>query len=51
MKLRRHGYSVFCIEGGAAKVLIDPFLSHNPPRDNGRIGCRAGEDSTQGVGR
>ena len=32
------------IEAGAAKILIDPFLSW----DKGWIGSRAGEDSTQG---
>jgi hypothetical protein len=34
--------------GGAAKILIDPFLSDNPSWDMGWIGSRAGEDSTQG---
>jgi hypothetical protein len=41
----------FRIEAGAAKILIDPFLSDNPSWDKGWIGCRAGEDSTQGGGR
>jgi hypothetical protein len=36
------------IEAGAAKILIDPFLSDNPSWDKGWIGSRAGEDSTQG---
>jgi hypothetical protein len=36
------------IEVGAAKILIDPFLSDNPSWDKGWIGSRAGEDSTQG---
>ena len=36
---------------GAAKILIDPFLSDNPSWDRGWIGSRAGEDSTQGGGR
>jgi hypothetical protein len=35
------------IEAGAAKILIDPFLSDNPSWDKGWIGSRAGEDSTQ----
>ena len=39
------------IEAGAAKILIDPFLSDNPSWDKGWIGSRAGEDSTQGGGR
>jgi L-ascorbate metabolism protein UlaG (beta-lactamase superfamily) len=36
------------IEAGAAKILIDPFLSDNPSWDKGWIGSRPGEDSTQG---
>jgi hypothetical protein len=36
------------IEVGAAKILIDPFLSDSPSWDKGWIGSRAGEDSTQG---
>ena len=36
------------IEVGAAKILIDPFLSDNPSWDKGWIGSRAGEDSRQG---
>jgi len=34
------------IEVGAAKILIDPFLSEYPSWDKGWIGSRAGEDST-----
>ena len=33
---------------GAAKILIDPFLSDNLSRDNGRSGYRTGTNSTQG---
>ena len=51
MKLTRHGHSAFRIEAGAAKILIDPFLSDNPSWHKGWIGSRAGEDSTQGGGR
>ena len=36
------------IEAGAAKILIDPFLSDNLSRDNGRSGYRTGTNSTQG---
>ena len=36
------------IEAGAAKILIDRFLSDNPSWDKGWTGSRAGEDSTQG---
>jgi L-ascorbate metabolism protein UlaG (beta-lactamase superfamily) len=35
MKSTWHGHSAFRIEAGAAKFLIDPFLSDNPSRDNG----------------
>jgi L-ascorbate metabolism protein UlaG (beta-lactamase superfamily) len=51
MKLTWYGHSAFRIEAGAAKILIDPFLSDNPSWDKGWIGSRAGEDSTQGGGR
>ena len=30
MKLTWHGHSAFRIEAGAAKIMIDPFLSDNP---------------------
>jgi hypothetical protein len=39
------------IEAGAAKILIDPFLSDNPSWGKGWIGSRAGKDSTRGGGR
>jgi L-ascorbate metabolism protein UlaG (beta-lactamase superfamily) len=51
MRLTWYDHSAFRIEAGAAKILIDPFPSDNPSRDKGWIGCRAGEDSTQGGGR
>ena len=51
LKLTWHGHSAFRIEAGAAKILIDPFLSDNPPRDNGWSGCLAGKNSTQGGDR
>lgn len=51
MKLRKYGHSVYRIDTGTAKILIDPFLSNIPPRDNGWIGCGAGEDLAQGGGR
>ncbi len=35
MKQTWHGHSAFHIETGEAKILIDPFLSDNPSRDNG----------------
>jgi L-ascorbate metabolism protein UlaG (beta-lactamase superfamily) len=51
MKLTWHGHSAFRIEAGAAKILIDPFLSDHPSWRKGWIGSRAGEDSTRGGGR
>ena len=51
MKLTWHGHFAFRIEAGAAKILIDPFLSDNPSWDKERIGCRAGADSTRGDAR
>src|SRR5262245_10600763 len=36
---------------GEAKILIDPFLSDNPSRDNGWSGYLTGKNSTQGGGR
>ena len=47
----RHGHSAFRIEAGAAKILIDPFLSDNPSWDNGWSGYLAGKNSTQGGDR
>ena len=35
MKLTWLGHSAFRIEAGAAKILIDPFLSDNPSWDKG----------------
>ena len=51
MKLTLYGHSASRIEAGAAKILIDAFLSDNPSSDNGWIGSRIGDDSTQGAGR
>jgi hypothetical protein len=45
------GHSAFRIEAGAAKILIDPFLSDNPSRDNGWSGYLTGKNSTQGGDR
>jgi L-ascorbate metabolism protein UlaG (beta-lactamase superfamily) len=44
-------HSAFRIEAGEAKILIDPFLSDHPSRDNGWSGCLAGKNSTQGGDR
>lgn len=38
MKLTWRSHSAFRIEAGAAKILIDPFLSDNPSWDKGWIG-------------
>ena len=51
MKLTWHGHSAFRIEAGAAKILIDPFLSDNPSWDKGWSGYLAGKNSTQGGDR
>ena len=41
----------FRIAAGEAKILIDPFLSDNPSRDNGWSGYLTGKNSTQGGDR
>ena len=51
MKQTRHGQSVFRIEAGGAKTLMDPFLSDNPSRDNGWSGYLTGKNSTHGGDR
>ena len=51
MKQTWHGHSAFRIEAGAAKILIDPFLSDNPSRDNGWSGCLTFKKARQGGAR
>ena len=51
MKQTWQGHSAFRVEAGEAKILIDPFLSDNPFRDNGSSGCLTGKNSTQGGDR
>jgi L-ascorbate metabolism protein UlaG (beta-lactamase superfamily) len=51
MKQTWYGHSAFRIEAGEAKILIDPFLSDNPSRDNGWSGYVTGKNSTQGGDR
>ncbi len=51
VKLTWCGHSTFRIEAGAVKILGDAFPSDNASWDKGWIGCRAGENSTQGGGR
>ena len=48
MRVTWHGHSAFRLEAGAAKVLIDPFLSDYLSRDNGQSGYLTGKNSTQG---
>ena len=51
MKQMWRGHSAFRIEAGAAKTLIDRFLSDNPSRDNEWSGYLTGKNSTQGGDR
>jgi len=51
MKLRWYGRSAFRIEAGAAKILIDPFLSVNPSWNKGCTGYLTGKNSKQGGDR
>jgi L-ascorbate metabolism protein UlaG (beta-lactamase superfamily) len=51
MKLTWHGHSAFRIEAGAAKILIDPFLSDNQSRDRGLSGYLTGKNSRPGGDR
>jgi L-ascorbate metabolism protein UlaG (beta-lactamase superfamily) len=51
MKQAWHGHSAFRIEADEARILIDPFLSDNPTRDNSWNGYLAGKNSTQGGDR
>jgi len=51
MKLTWLGHSAFRIEAGGAKILIDPFVSDIPSRDNGWSGYFTGKNSTQGGDR
>ena len=46
MKQTWRGHSAFRIEAG--KILIDPFLSDNPSRDNEWSCYLTGKNSTQG---
>src|ERR671919_931931 len=45
MKLTWYGHSAFRIEAGAAKILIDPFLSGNLGQGVDRQPCRRGLDT------
>jgi L-ascorbate metabolism protein UlaG (beta-lactamase superfamily) len=48
MKQTWHGHSAFRIDAGAAKILIDPFLSDNPSWDKGWIGLPCGRELDTG---
>ncbi len=49
MKQTRHGHPAFRIDAGEAKILIAPFLSDNPSRDNGWSGYLTGKHSNREV--
>jgi L-ascorbate metabolism protein UlaG (beta-lactamase superfamily) len=51
MKQTRRGHSAFRFEADEVKILIDPFLSDNPSRDNEWSGYLTGKNSTQGGDR
>jgi L-ascorbate metabolism protein UlaG (beta-lactamase superfamily) len=51
MKQTWRGHSAFRIDAGEVKILIDPFLSDNPSRDNEWSGSLTGKNSTQGGDR
>jgi hypothetical protein len=51
MKQISHGHCAFRMHTGEVKILIDPFLSDNPSRDNGWSGCLTRKNSTQGGNR
>jgi L-ascorbate metabolism protein UlaG (beta-lactamase superfamily) len=51
MKQTLHGHPASRIEAGEAKILIDPFRSDSPSRDNGWSGYVTGKRSTQGGDR
>ena len=47
MKQTWCGHAAFAVEAGEAKILIDPFLSDNPSRDNEGSSYLTGKNSTQ----
>jgi len=51
MKPTWRGRSAFRVEAGGTKILIDPFLSDNPSRDNGWGRCITGKNSIPGGDR
>jgi L-ascorbate metabolism protein UlaG (beta-lactamase superfamily) len=51
MRLTSYDHSASRIGTGAAKLLIHPFLSNNPSRNEGWIGNRESEVSTQADAR
>lgn len=44
-------FFAFRTQAGVAKIVIDPFLSDNPPLDKGCGGYLTGKNSTQGGDR
>jgi len=51
MKQTWHGHPASRIEAVEVKISIDPFLSDNPPTDNGWSGHLTGKNSIQGGDR
>jgi L-ascorbate metabolism protein UlaG (beta-lactamase superfamily) len=51
MKQTWQGRSAGRIEAGEARILIDPFLSDDPSKDNSGSVCLTGKSSTQGGDR
>ena len=51
MKPTWRGSSTFRIDASETKILIDPFLSDNPSRDNGWGRCLTGKNSIPGGDR
>jgi L-ascorbate metabolism protein UlaG (beta-lactamase superfamily) len=51
MKQTWHGHSASRIEAGEAKILIDPFLSDSPSRDNEWSGNLTGKNPARGGDR
>ena len=41
-------HSAFRTEAGEAKILVNPFLSDNPCRDNGWSGCLSRQELDTG---
>ena len=51
MKQACYGHSGFHIAASEAKIVINPYLSDSPSRDNGWSGYLTGKNSTKGGDR